>query len=268
MSAEPVATTQRGQVSPDQLDRLLTLIRPRVWMVLAALLVLVGLAVAWGFLGTVRETVPSSGILQRGEGLSAVQAPVAGRITALEAKLDAKVREGDALASVTDSHGARTVLRAPIDGRVVDAVAGRGAVVAVGEQLFALEPTAGPLAASIAVPVDRRSEIYVGAPVQVRPNSVGDTETGYVHGEIATIDPYPASNDELTRVFGGQRVVDAVAGSPAVYLVGVKLRSDPSGPGGLDWSTPSGSGASIRAGQLTDASIVASEESVVDQVFP
>ena len=173
MSAEPAAPAQRGQVSPDQLDRLLTLIRPRVWIVLAALLVLVGLAVAWGFLGTVSETVPSSGILQRGDGLSVVQAPVAGRVTALEANLDAKVQQGDALASVTDTDGGRTVLRAPIDGRVVDAVASRGAVVAVGEQLFALEPTSGPLAASIAVPVDRRSEIYVGAPVQVRPNSVG-----------------------------------------------------------------------------------------------
>jgi multidrug resistance efflux pump len=268
MSAEPPAAAQRGQVSPDQLDRLLTLIRPRLWIVLAALLVLVGLAVAWGFFGTVRESVPSRGILQRGEGQGVVQAPVAGRVTTLQANLDAKVRQGDALASITRNDGRRTVLRAPIDGRVVDAVAGRGAIVAVGEQLFSLEPTRGPLAASLAVPVDRRSEIYVGAPVQVRPNSVGDTEIGYVHGEIATIDPYPASDDELTRVFGGRRVVDEVAGSPAVYLVGVKLRSDPSGPGGLDWSTPSGSGASIRAGQLTDASIVASEQSVVDAVFP
>ncbi len=268
MSAEPVAGVERAPVSPDQLDRLLTLIRPRLWVVLASLLVLVGLAVAWAFFANVRETVPSRGILQRGEGPSIVQTPAAGRVTTLTAGLDATVEQGQALASITGSDGTRTVLRAPIDGRVVDATATRGAVVHAGERLFSLEPTRGALAANVVVPVDRRSELHVDAPVQVRPNSVGGTEPGYVHGRIAAIESYPASDAELERVFGGPRVVDDVARSQAVYLVSVKLRSDPSGPGGLAWSTPSGSDASVQAGQLTDASIVVSEGSVLDQVFP
>jgi multidrug efflux pump subunit AcrA (membrane-fusion protein) len=268
MSAGSVAGAERAPVSPDQLDRLLTLIRPRLWIVLGALLVLVGLAVAWGFLADVRETVPSSGILQRGEGPSIVQAPAAGRLTAIEANVDAKVKQGQALASITGSEGKRTVLRAPVDGRLVEVAASSGAVVTVGERLFSVEPAAGALAANVVVPVDRRSEIYVGAPVQVRPNSVGDSELGYAHGTVAAIDPYPAGDAELERVFGNARVVDDVARSQAVYLVAVKLRSDPSGPGGLAWSTPSGSDASIQAGELTDASIVVSEGSVLDQVFP
>jgi multidrug efflux pump subunit AcrA (membrane-fusion protein) len=266
MTTAAPPSADRSQVSPDQLDRLLVLIRPRIWIVLAALLVLVGLAVAWGFLGTVRETVSAKGIVQRGEGLNVVQAPEAGRVSAVEAAVDDRVAKGDPLARMVGSDGGDLVLRAPIDGRVIDTVADGAAVVEMGARLFALEPTRGQMATSLAVPVDRRSELYVGAQVQVRPDSVDESEVGYVHGEISSISPYPASDDELDRVFGSQRVVDEVAGSPAVYVVRAKLLTDRSG--GLEWSTPTGSETPIRAGELTDASIVVSEGSIVDQVFP
>jgi biotin carboxyl carrier protein len=264
----PAAPAPRRSASPDQLDRLLTLIRPQLWIVLAALLVLVGLTVAWGFLATVRETVPSRGIVQRGSGLLTLQAPAEGRLTAVAAATGATVHQGDALATVTGANGVVTVLRAPIDGRVIDAVAGDGAVVTLGEQLFSLEPTTGAMAVTVVVAADHRSEIHVGDPVQVHPYGASDAQLGYVHGQVSSIDPYPADGDELTRDFGSSRVVGFVAGNAAVYVVRVKLLTDRSGPNGLKWSTPTGSGASIHTGQLTDASIVVSQGSIAKRVFP
>jgi multidrug efflux pump subunit AcrA (membrane-fusion protein) len=264
-SAPNLPSTDRREVSPDQLDRLLTLIRPRLWMVLGALLVLVGLAVAFGFFAHVRQTVPARGVVQRGGGLSLVQAPAGGRI-AVEAAVGDRVAAGDPLARIAGADGRRAVVRASIDGRVVDAVTAGAGGVAMGERLFALEPTRGQLTTSLAVPDDRRSELYVGAPVQVRPDSVGGSELGYIRGVVASIDPYPASDLELARVYGSQRIVDSVAGSSAVYLVRVSLRSNRSG--GLDWSSQTGSGTSVATGQLTDASIIVSDQSVVDEVFP
>lgn len=258
----------RGQVSPDQLDRLLTLIRPRLWIVLAALLVLVVLAVVWGFVGTVRETVSAHGIIQRGGGLQDVQSPATGDVAEVHATLGSTVSQDDPLATIEGDDGSRAVIRAPFDAVVIDVAVDESAIVSRSERLFGLEPSEGPLHAIVAVPVDRRGEVVAGRPVQVHLDDVVDSELGFIAGEVAKIDPYPAREDELNRVFGSERLAREVTGSPAVYLVRVRLLEDASTRSGLAWSSRIAADAPVDVGQLVDARIVVSEGSLVDRVFP
>jgi multidrug efflux pump subunit AcrA (membrane-fusion protein) len=157
---------------------------------------------------------------------------------------------------------------AAADGTVTDAAPDSGTIVAAGDRLFTIDPSGGKLHANVAVPVDRRSELFEGEQVQVRLGGVGDSELGYVHGEVEQVDPYPAGDDELRRVFGGQRLVNELAGDTAVYLVRVRLLEDPSTKSGLDWSSRTGASASVSAGELVDADFIVSESSLVEQVFP
>jgi multidrug resistance efflux pump len=254
-------------VSPDQLDRLLTLVRPRMWVVLAALVVLVGLIVVWGFAATVRVTAPAGGVVQRGAGLRLVEAPAEGRVVSVGAGLGVKVSEGDTLVTLERADGARTVVVAPFDATVVDQSVNGSSYVAAGDQLVGLEPTAGAMYAVLAVAADRRSDLRIGQAVEVRPDGQ-DSELGYIKGQLEQVDPYPADADDLTAAFGSQSLVDAVAGDGPVYLAQVRLKSDPGTASGLDWSSRTSSDVPIEVGQPLEATVVVTEESPVDRVFP
>jgi multidrug efflux pump subunit AcrA (membrane-fusion protein) len=267
-SAAPSGAPERGQVSPDELDHLLTLVRPRVWLVLSGLLLLVALAVVWAFVGTVTQTVSAPGVIRRGPGAQTVQAPAAGTVVALNATLGGTVVAGEPLATIRRAEGGLTVVSAPVAGVIAAVATAPDAVVAVADPLAVVQPTAGALTATVVVPVDDRSEIFVGDEVRVAMTGIVDKELGYVHGRIATIDSYPASNQELVRIFGGQTFATELTHARAVYLVRVELLTDPTTKSGLRWSSRSGASVTVPAGQLVDASIIVSDQSLIQQVFP
>ena len=112
----------------------------------------------------------------------------------------------DALASVTDTDGGGTFCRTDRRARGRRVAAGGG--VAVGQQLFALEQNDGRW-------LRNRSNGATAVRIYWAPRRAGAsqqrraTETGYVHGEIATMIP-PASDASSRGVFGGKRVGDVV----------------------------------------------------------
>jgi multidrug efflux pump subunit AcrA (membrane-fusion protein) len=266
-AAPPSGAPERGQVSPDELDHLLTLVRPRVWLVLSGLLILVALAVVWAFVGTISQTVSAPGVIRRGIGAQTVQAPAAGTVATLTATPGGTVTAGAPLATIRRPDGGHTVVSAPVDGMVAAVATAPDAVVAVGDPLLVVEPAAGALTAVVVVPVNDRSEIFVGDEVRVAMTGIVDKERGYVHGRVASIDSYPASSQELVHVFGGQSFATDLTHGRAVYLVRVGLETDPATTSGLHWSSRSGDTVTVPPGQLVDASIIVDEESLIEQVF-
>lgn len=77
--------------SPEQLDQLMQVTRPRGWVALGALGGLIVLAVLWGFVGVVPSRVAGQGMLIRTGGVVQLVAPSSGRVT------DVAVRAGDAV---------------------------------------------------------------------------------------------------------------------------------------------------------------------------
>jgi HlyD family secretion protein len=75
--------------SPEQLDRLLHVTSPKSWLALFALVALLGVAVAWGFMGQLATSVPGAGVLIRSGGVQSVVPLGAGQV------LEIKVRVGD-----------------------------------------------------------------------------------------------------------------------------------------------------------------------------
>ena len=264
---KPSGAPERGQVSPDELDHLLTLVRPRVWLVLFGLLILVALAVVWAFVGTVTQTVSAPGVIRRGSGAQTVQAPAAGTVVALNASPGGSVVAGDPLATIRLATGGHLVVSAPVSGVVAAVATAPDAVVAVADPLLVVEPSAGALTAEVVVPVNDRSEIFVGDEVRVALTGIVDKELGYVRGRVGAIDAYPASSAELVQIFGGQTFATELTHSRAVYLVRVELLTDTATKSGLRWSSRSGATVTVPPGQLVDASIIVSEQSLVQQVF-
>ena len=56
--------------SPEQLDQLMRVATPKGWVVLFALLALIGVAIVWGIFGSVSVTVQGNGILMKSGGIA------------------------------------------------------------------------------------------------------------------------------------------------------------------------------------------------------
>ncbi|WP_294644191.1 hypothetical protein [uncultured Aureimonas sp.] len=89
--------------SPEQLDRLIGLTKPRDWLAALALAAVMGLGVAWSIVGTVPVRVTGSGILiaTGGRVLDAV-AGGEGTLERIAAPVGVLVRKGDVVALVTN----------------------------------------------------------------------------------------------------------------------------------------------------------------------
>jgi HlyD family secretion protein len=86
--------------SPRQLNHYLSVASPSNWLVLMAILVLLGATAAWSWNGAVTQTAAGQGILVGAAGLVSVNAPGGGQIVTVSVKPGDQVRAGQSIASI------------------------------------------------------------------------------------------------------------------------------------------------------------------------
>lgn len=84
--------------SPEQLDQLLSVTSPRMWLALVTLWLLIAVALVWGFLGRVSTKVYGTGIYQTGEGLYDVVALGEGILDKVVVRIGDQVHPGQVVA--------------------------------------------------------------------------------------------------------------------------------------------------------------------------
>jgi HlyD family secretion protein len=100
--------------SPEQLDQLMQVTDARGWIILSALGVVLATAVLWGFLGSVSQDVPCSGMLVKTGGVFEVTAPSTGRITDLAVGVGDTVTEGQVVARMAHPDLAEKLFEAQV----------------------------------------------------------------------------------------------------------------------------------------------------------
>jgi HlyD family secretion protein len=100
--------------SPEQLDQLMQVTDARGWIMLSALGVVLATAVLWGFLGSVSQDVPCSGMLVKSGGVFEVSAPSTGRITDLAVGVGDTVTEGQVVARMSHPDLAEKLFEAQV----------------------------------------------------------------------------------------------------------------------------------------------------------
>ena len=86
--------------SPEELDILMQVTRPRTWLVMVAMMLLVVTTVVWGFVGSIPTRIDAQGVLIRSGGVFDVFATGAGPIKQLTAKAGDIVRQGQIVAVI------------------------------------------------------------------------------------------------------------------------------------------------------------------------
>jgi HlyD family secretion protein len=86
--------------TPEELDRLFTLVGRPAWTLLGTLGGLCALAVVWGVFGRIPETVDGAGVLINPDKVQGLQAPVGGQVIDLPVRVGDTVHTGDVIATL------------------------------------------------------------------------------------------------------------------------------------------------------------------------
>ncbi|MDD3199097.1 MAG: NHLP bacteriocin system secretion protein [Eubacteriales bacterium] len=86
--------------SPEQLDRLITVTSPRIWLTLITIGIVLGCGILWGIFGTIPVKVDTSGILISSGGVSSISSTVSGQITDVRVDNGDEIKKGDTIAII------------------------------------------------------------------------------------------------------------------------------------------------------------------------
>jgi HlyD family secretion protein len=86
--------------SPEELDILMQVTKPRTWLVMVALMILVVTTVVWGFVGSIPTRIDAQGVLIKSGGVFDIFATGAGPIAKLTAKAGDLVHQGQVVAEI------------------------------------------------------------------------------------------------------------------------------------------------------------------------
>jgi HlyD family secretion protein len=88
--------------SPEQLDTIMRVTGPKRWLALAGMFLILGVAVIWGYEGTIDTKVSGSGVIVRAGTVLNVVASGAGLVTAINVNLGDQVKADQVIGKVSD----------------------------------------------------------------------------------------------------------------------------------------------------------------------
>jgi HlyD family secretion protein len=86
--------------SPEQLDQILRVTTPKNWVALASTALLLGVAVVWGYTGSIATKAAGQGVIIRSGGMLSIVSPAAGMLLSLDVKVGDKIRANQVIARV------------------------------------------------------------------------------------------------------------------------------------------------------------------------
>jgi HlyD family secretion protein len=86
--------------SPEQLDQILRVTKPKDWVALGATALLLGVAVVWGYEGRIATKAAGQGVIIRSGGVLSVVSPAAGMLLSINVKVGDKIAANQVIAKV------------------------------------------------------------------------------------------------------------------------------------------------------------------------
>lgn len=195
--------------SPEQLDRLMPVTRPRAWAALAGIGLLMLVLGVWLIFGSVKTAITGYGTLERLDGISYVNATVGGTLMKLSVNVDDEVKRGQTLAFIVPSEpsGAEPMpLLSPADGRILDIHFEEKRSVAEGDTVFNVESYKKNLSGMLFVAAPDAYRVKVGMAVKVLPATSSQYQADYLMGRVTYAGRHPVEPVQQATWYDGATV--------------------------------------------------------------
>jgi hypothetical protein len=257
--------------SPEQLDQLLKVIRPKGWLALLGVGIFLIALVFWSFYGSIPIEVTGKGIILTERGLFGITALQEGVVDSISVKVGQWVEADDVVATLS-YQGEQKVLKAGQKGKIIELDVGIGDYVAqnssIGYGQYPLE-TNQTLVCHAYFPVSEGEKIQKGMEGKIGFENIDPNTWGYLLSNVDFIAQYPASDKELFDILRNQELVSYVKqGVLSVINVQLKPIINKFTVSGYSWTTPTGPHEYIKSGSICEVRIIINERSPISYIFP
>lgn len=165
-----------------------------------------------------------------------------------------------------------SIIRAPINGCVVDRGIHTGEVVQPGSTLFTIQSRTGSkqLESLAFFPARDGKRLAIGQQVRVSPTTTKQQRHGGIEGTITKINALPVRDDAVVKRLGVKSLLESVRGPQDAPLIEVStsLKRDADTISGYDWGGGKGPNIQITAGTTTNVRVLVEERRPISYVIP
>ena len=227
--------------SPKEINDHLRVTAVPTYLLAAAIILMLGAFIVWGFLGTVSDKAYYSGVVFPVQGTTDITLPNKGMVRTMLVHNGDSVHKGQtvALVSIGESY---SFLTSTVDGLVISAKTDNepfeafDPIVAVVEESGIRSQKTGTQLIAYADNEAQR-DLRIGMEAQVWPADEKRDEIGYVRGRITQVVRYPAAADEVRQTLKSNILAKRLLEQgDVVYEVRIDLLRLPEDTTRYDWS--------------------------------
>lgn len=292
--------------SPEKLDTLLPITTPINWMALIAIGILLFSVVLWSIFGAFTVKVDGMGMIMDSAGVVNVSHISDGKIKQIYVHSGSKIKKGDLIArmeqpvqdadtrmaqynialsqsdrdamsraSEHDSKKTQELVNEYIysdyDGIVDEVMVETGSIINVGTPICSIRRTQNrdELSGVLYIPVEQGKRVETGMSIQLAPNGVDTSQSGWLLGVVRSVSQYPTSTTAMSKVLGNEQLVQYILNNErgAVMEVKFDLVKDENSESGYLWTSFVGQHKPITAGSFCTGSIIIDRVPPIEKVF-
>lgn len=292
--------------SPEKLDTLLPITTPIKWMALTAIGILLFSVVLWSIFGAFTVKVDGRGMIMDSAGVVNVSHISEGKIKQIYVHSGSKIKKGDLIArmeqpvqdadtrmsqynialsqsdrdamSRASEHDAKKTqelvneyIYSDYDGIVDEIMVETGSIINVGTPICSIRRTQNrdELTGVLYIPVEQGKRVEPGMSIQLSPNGVDTSQSGWLLGVVRSVSQYPISITAMNKVLGNEQLVQYILNNEqgAVMEVKFDLVKDENSESGYLWTSFVGKHKPITAGSFCTGSIIIDRVPPIEKVF-
>lgn len=292
--------------SPEKLDTLLPITTPINWMALIAIGILLFSVVLWSIFGAFTVKVDGMGMIMDSAGVVNVSHISDGKIKQIYVHSGSKIKKGDLIArmeqpvqdadtrmaqynialsqsdrdamsraSEDDAKKTQELVNEYIysdyDGIVDEVMVETGSIINVGTPICSIRRTQNrdELTGVLYIPVEQGKRVETGMSIQLAPNGVDASQSGWLLGVVRSVSQYPTSTTAMSKVLGNEQLVQYILNNErgAVMEVKFDLVKDENSESGYLWTSFVGQHKPITAGSFCTGSIIIDRVPPIEKVF-
>lgn len=292
--------------SPEKLDTLLPITTPINWMALIAIGILLFSVVLWSIFGAFTVKVDGMGMIMDSAGVVNVSHISDGKIKQIYVHSGSKIKKGDLIArmeqpvqdadtrmaqynialsqsdrdamSRASEHDAKKTqelvneyIYSDYDGIVDEVMVETGSIINLGTPICSIRRTQNrdELSGVLYIPVEQGKRVETGMSIQLAPNGVDTSQSGWLLGVVRSVSQYPTSTTAMSKVLGNEQLVQYILNNErgAVMEVKFDLVKDENSESGYLWTSFVGQHKPITAGSFCTGSIIIDRVPPIEKVF-
>ncbi|MCL2187807.1 MAG: hypothetical protein FWC16_02100 [Defluviitaleaceae bacterium] len=279
----------------NDMEKMVSVIEIKAWLSFGTVLILLAIALIWGFFGTMRLQEETSGVIVRSGRVFNIYAAYDTVLLDFTLQPNQHVERGQVIARIEqlslvteinlliEQNAPEAEIRAKQDeliarsqiktydyGRVMDVFARSGDFIRRGERIATImreAPGTRALECLLFIPINQAKYIQRGMTVDIFPAGVSRKNYGNMIGTVLSVSEFPVTFQYLYDVLGSEELARTFLRDGAVHEVYVVLVASEETTTGYNWTTSKGPNKTFGNLTMVEASVVREVLRPIDVFF-